>query len=264
MFTLKAYHNPYLRLNQTTMKAVLSITLNHNAQLPPMPLALGIALDRSGSMKGARLSAALEGAMKVVQALDETITFVVVVFERQAQIVFGPATGTPYNKQRAVQAMQSVHATGGTAMSTALNAIVNTLGNDPTRTTKILFLTDGKNEGERRQQLDEAVARCSAANIAIHAWGVGTDWNGTELRSLAQATHGDAGMIPTPNEIEAQFTSALREIRKTALSRVSCGLWSPPGVTITTFQQVYPTLIPLHLEPDAANPRQQTVKLGSF
>src|SRR5579864_6830807 len=124
MFTLNAYHNQYLRLNQTHMKAVLSMTVDSNIQLPPMPLALGIALDRSGSMKGPRLRAALEAAIKVVQALDETVTFVVVVFERQAQVVFGPATGAFPNKQRAIQALQNVYATGGTAMSTALNTIV--------------------------------------------------------------------------------------------------------------------------------------------
>jgi hypothetical protein len=264
MFTVKAYHNKYLRLNQTTMQAVLSIAVDPAVQLVPMPLALGIALDRSLSMTGHKLNAALDGAIKVVQALDETITFVVVVFHTQARIIFGPVAGTPSNKQSAIQAIRSVTATGGTAMSTALNALVNTLGNDPTRTTKILFLTDGKNEGEQRQRLDEAVARCSAANIAIHAWGVGTDWDGAELQSLAEATRGDAGMIPTPHEIESQFSATFKELRKTAASRVRCFLWSPPGVNIRSIQQVYPTIIPLRLEPDAANPRQQSVQLGSF
>lgn len=264
MFIVKAHHNQYLRPHQTTIKAVLSITADPDAQVPPMPLALGIALDRSVSMTGPKLRAALEGATKVVQVLDEATTFVVVIFEKQAQIIFGPATGTPYNKQQAIQAIQSVSAKGGTAMSTALNAIVNKLGNDPTYTTKILFLTDGANQGEPRSRLDEAVARCSAANIAIYAWGVGTDWNAAELRSLAQATRGHADIIPHPHEIATQFTTTFKEIRKTALSRVRCFLWSPPGVTITAIQQVYPSIIPLHLEPDATNPRQQSIQLGSF
>jgi Ca-activated chloride channel family protein len=264
MFTIKTYQNKHLRLNQTNMKALLSIMVDPDTQVPPMPLALGIALDRSASMQGARLSAALGGAIKVVQALDETVTFMVVVFEARAQIVFGPATGTPRNKQHAIQAIQSVSATGGTAMSTALDTIVDTFGNDPTRATKILFLTDGKNETEQRQRLDEAVARCSAANIAIHAWGVGTDWDSAELRSLAQVTRGDAGIIPTPQEIEAHFTASIKEIRKTALSRVHCVFWSPPGVTITTVLQVHPTLLPLRLEPDVTNHLQQSVQLGSL
>ena len=264
MFTIKTYHNQYLRLNAAAMKAVLSISADADVQLPPMPLALGIVLDRSASMTGSRLKAALDGAIQVVQALDETITFVVVVFERQAQIIFGPASGTPYNKQLAIQAIQTVSATGGTAMSTALHAIVDTFGNDPTRTTKILFLTDGKNEGEHRQRLDDAVARCSTTNIAIHAWGVGMNWNAAELRSLAQATRGNADMIPTPDEIQAQFLATFQELRKTTLSRVRCFLWSPPGVTITSVQQVYPTIVSLPLEPDMTNPRQQSVLLGSF
>jgi len=165
MFTIRAYHNQYLRLNETTMKAVLSITVDAHTGVPPMPLALGIALDCSGSMEGSKLRAALDGASKVIQALDETISFIVVVFRAQAQIIFGPAIATSSNKEYAVQAIQGISAMGGTAMSTALNAIVNAFGNDPTRTTKILFLTDGKNESEQRESLDEAAARCSAANI---------------------------------------------------------------------------------------------------
>ncbi len=54
MFTLAAYNNPYLRLNQNTMQAVLSLTLDAATNVAPVPLALGIALDRSGSMEGSQ------------------------------------------------------------------------------------------------------------------------------------------------------------------------------------------------------------------
>jgi uncharacterized protein with von Willebrand factor type A (vWA) domain len=56
-----------------------------------------------------------------------------------------------------------VAANGGTAMSTALNAIVDTFGQDQARAKKILLLTDGKNESERRAALDKAVARKTLA-----------------------------------------------------------------------------------------------------
>jgi hypothetical protein len=71
-------------------------------------------------------------------------------------------------------------------------------------------------------------------------------------------------MIPTPHEIEAQFIATFKEIRKTAFSRVRCFFWSPPGVTITAVQQVYPAIVPFSLEPVPTNPRQQSVQLGSF
>src|SRR5258708_28912572 len=144
------------------------------------------------------MSAARDGAIKVVQSLDETINFLVVTFNNYARVIFGPATGTPENKRRAVQALQAVSSGGGTCMSTALNAVVDRLGQDRTRATKILFLTDGKNEGEKRPVLNEAVARCAAANISGNASGGRTHLDAAELRHIAHATHGTGDINPTP------------------------------------------------------------------
>lgn len=53
-------------------------------------------------------------------------------------------------------------------------------------------------------------------------------------------------------------------MRKTALTNAYMYLWSPVGVKIKSIQQVYPNIVPLGLEPDAANQRQQIVSLGSL
>jgi Ca-activated chloride channel family protein len=264
VFTLAAYNNPYLRVNQNTMQAVLSLTLDPVMQVAPVPLALGIALDRSGSMEGPKMRAARDGAIKVVQSLDASMTFLVVTFNENARVVFGPALATPDNKERAVKALQTVYANGGTRMSTALNTIVQQFGNDQARATKILFLTDGKNEGERRNALDQAVDLCRSANININAWGVGTDWDAAELRHMADATYGTADIIPTPKQVEAAFTASFSEMRKIAITNAHLQLWSPNGVKFTQIQQVYPSLAPLGMELDPTNPHQQIVGIGSF
>jgi Ca-activated chloride channel homolog len=264
VFTLAAYNNPYLRLNQNTMQAVLSLTLDASTHVASAPLALGIALDRSGSMEGPKMRAARDGAIKVVQALEATMTFLVVTFNENARVVFGPALASHDNKERAVKALQAVYANGGTRMSTALNTIVEQFGKDQARATKILFLTDGKNEGELRNMLDQAVDRCTAASININAWGVGTDWDAGELRHMADATHGTADIIPTPKQVESAFAASFSEMRKIAITNARLHLWTPNGVKITQIQQVYPTLAPLGMEQDPSNPRQQIVGIGSF
>ncbi len=264
MFTMTAYNNPYLRVGQATMQAVLSLRLDATVGLAPAPLALAVALDRSGSMEGPKMRAARDGAIKVVQALDADMAFMVVAFNDNARIIFGPALGSDENKRRAIAALQTVNAANGTRMSTALNMIVDKFGQEQSRATKILFLTDGKNEGEQRFNLDRAVDRCTAANISINAWGVGTDWDAGELLHMADATHGSADIIPTPGQVAATFTHAFSEMRKTAITNARLFLWSPAGVKINSIAQVYPNIVPLGLEPDLANPRQQVVALGSF
>lgn len=264
MFSITAYNNQYLRLGQNTMQAVLSISVDASANVPPAPLALGIALDHSGSMDGEKMDAARNGAARVVQALDETMTFMLVSFNHEARILFGPAQGTTENKRRALQSIQSVYASGGTRMSTALNAIVDKLGQKRDWAAKILFLTDGKNEGERRPALNQAVERCTAANISISAWGIGTDWDAAELRYIADATHGSADIIPTPQQVASAFAASFNEMRKTAFTNARLALWSPVGVAVRQVQQVFPTIAPLDLQQDPASPRQQLVALGSF
>jgi Ca-activated chloride channel family protein len=264
MFNITAYNNQYLRLQQNTMQAVLSISVDASANIPPAPLALGIALDHSGSMDGEKMDAARNGAARVVQALDETMTFMLVSFNHEARILFGPALGSTENKRRALQAIQSVYASGGTRMSTALTTIVDKLGQKRDWAAKILFLTDGKNEGERRPALNQAVEKCTAANISISAWGIGTDWDAAELRYIADATHGSADIIPTPQQVASAFAASFNEMRKTAFTNARLVLWSPVGVVVRQIQQVFPTIAPLDLQQDPASPRQQLVALGSF
>lgn len=264
MFQITAYNNQYLRLEQSALQAVLSLTVDPVLNVAPTPLALAIALDRSGSMDGSKMRAARDGAIKVVQALDEQMLFLVVVFNENSRIAFGPALANAENKKRAIQQLQMVHANGGTRMSNALNAIVEKLGQNRDYATKVLFLTDGRNEGEQRALLNQAIERCQNANISISAWGVGTDWDAAELRAMADSTHGTADIIPSPNQVEAAFVAAFREIRKTALTHTRLQLWTPVGVKVQRIQQVFPNLVPLGLEQDPANPRQVIVGLGSF
>ncbi|GHO48799.1 VWA domain-containing protein [Ktedonospora formicarum] len=246
------------------MQAVLSLQLDDTVQLTPAPLALAIALDQSASMSGPKMRAARDGAIKVIEALDENILFLIVPFNDTSNVLFGPALGTPGNKRKATSALQRIDASYGTCMSKALDTIVTCLESEQARACKILFLTDGKNEGEPRARLDAAIERCRAANMSVSAWGVGTDWDAAELRHMADATHGSADIIPHPQQIASAFTASFQEMRKTAIPHARLGLWCPAGVTITHIQQVYPNIVACTSEPDATNPRQVLVSLGSF
>jgi hypothetical protein len=73
------------------------------------------------------------------------MAFMVVAFSDRAETLFGPALGTKENKQHAVQMMQAVAAAGGTAMSTALNAIADTFGQEQSRAKKVLLLPAFRN-----------------------------------------------------------------------------------------------------------------------
>ena len=81
---------------------------------------------------------------------------------------------------------------------------------------------------------------------------------------MAEVTHGSADIIPTPNQIEAAFTTSFSEMRKTAITNTRLHLWSPAGVNITGSHRSIPLSYLWVVEPDPTNPRQQVIALGSF
>ena len=127
----------------------------------------------------------------------------------------------------------------------------------------MLFLTDGENQ-EEKKILHQAVNQCVDSQISIHAWGVGADWDATELRYMAEVTHGSADIIPTPDNLEAAFLHAFQRIRRTALTDVRLLLWAPAEVVIRQIQRIFPTIVSLHPQTNIAHPRQQVIALGSF
>lgn len=149
-------------------------------------------------------------------------------------------------------------------MSHALNTIVQHFGQNVSQALKILFLTDGRNEGEQREELEQAIENCRSNQASISAWGIGTDWDEAELRHMAEATYGSADIIPTPQQVEAAFTTAFLAMRNISVPNARLGLWSPAGVKIQRIEQVYPNIVPLALEADKTNARRQHVSLGPF
>ena len=263
MFDVTSHYNPYLGPNREAMRLVVSLNLPENAQLAHTRVALAIVLDCSGSMAGEKIRAACDGAIKVVQELDEQFSFAVIAFTHEARVIYGPAEGIHGHKQRAIQAIQRLRADGGTSMSSALQAVIQSF--DPYRewARTVLFLTDGQN-GDKKDQFLKTIEQCVRERIGIYAWGVGSDWNADELRALAERTHGRADIIPRPDQIEAAFRQTFNQIRQTALTNVRFALWTPEEVSVQQVEQAYPTMVKLDIQPDGANPRQQIISLGSF
>ncbi|HEY4384239.1 MAG TPA: vWA domain-containing protein [Ktedonobacteraceae bacterium] len=263
MFDITSHYNPYLGPNRENMRLVVSLNLSDQIQLAPARMALAIVLDCSGSMQGEKIKAACAGAIKVIEELDEQFSFVVIAFSNTARVIYGPAEGIHGHKQRAIEVVRKVQASGGTKMGKALKAVIEAFAPYHEWARTVLFLTDGQN-GETKNEFMQAVEQCVRERISIYAWGVGTDWNADELRALAEKTHGRADIIPQPQQIEAAFRQTFHQIRQTALTNVRFAIWTPEEVKVQQVQQAYPTLVDLALSPDSANPRQQIVSLGSF
>ncbi|NWJ47511.1 MAG: VWA domain-containing protein [Chloroflexi bacterium] len=266
MFDVSAYQNPYLRTGASTMQAVVSLSLEDSGPVKTgsMPLALSIIIDRSGSMEGQKIEAAKDAAIRVIQSADPSTAFMVVTFNETANVIVPPTSATTESKTRAIAAIRNIYSNGGTCMSTGLAAVAREMSSAQGRARKILFLTDGKNEGEKRNILDKAVQRVKEADIEVSAWGMGVDWDENELKYIANETKGSADIIPSPDQIAGAFGFAFSEMQKITATNVRLNLWTPVGVTIKAVQQVYPSILPLTGTPNPDSPRITEFKLGSF
>src|SRR5262249_45490786 len=202
---------------------------------------LGFIVDTSGSMQGDRLDAVKGAVQRAIGLLDESVTFFVVAFQHEAQLVCSPAPATPANKSAAVARLDGLRAGGGTAMSTGLALARSLFARQPDAIRRAIFLTDGKNESETRGAVPFEL-KSSIDKFECDCWGVGTDWQVGEVQEIARALMGKASLIPEPAGIEAAFREAVAKAQSKTIKDVRVRLWTPVGTRFAFFKQVNPTI----------------------
>jgi hypothetical protein len=125
------------------------------------------------------------------------------------------------------------------------------------------LLTDGKNQHEEDWVLDEAVSVCDGL-FQCDARGLGADWDVDELRKVATALLGTVDIIPSPEEMEAEFTRLTAAAMDKQIGQVSLRLWTPKGSAIEFVKQVAPSLDDLTARGQPVNPLTADFPLGAW
>jgi len=156
------------------------------------PVALAVAIDRSGSMnervEGRRkLSYAQEGIAQILRQLKANDQLAVIAFDTAAETVIPlqPATDTETIRRR-VFAMQ---AWGGTDVNAGLQAVYRQLQSAPENARcHAIFLTDGLSD--THVDAERWAGVFSEAGMTVSAAGIGEEIDEQTLRSLSQGTGG--------------------------------------------------------------------------
>src|SRR6185312_3976912 len=112
-----------------------------------------------------------------------------------------------------------------------------------------ILLTDGHNQHETAEQLG-AILRACEGRFLCDSRGVGEDWSGTELRTIASALLGTADGLPDPAELVDDFRS---------MTEAALGLWTPAGSTIRFVKQAFP-----HVEDLTGRRRDVSPRVGDY
>lgn len=152
-------------------------------------LAIGVALDVSGSMAGPKLDSAKESLLKLVDHLAAGDTLAVVAFGSGVEVVLPAIKMDAAGKNSARAKIARINHNGSTNLSGGLFKVLDLLhGVDagPTTIKRALLFTDGQaNMGVQGKELVAASAKYTKG-VGIATFGYGKDHDSDMLVALAQ------------------------------------------------------------------------------
>ena len=174
------------------------------------PAALEIVLDRSGSMSGDRLEAAKGAIEALIDRLDPTDSFGLVVFDDEVQVAVpaGPLT----DKEGVRQLVRGIYPGGMTNLSGGLMRGLQEVRRVQGRgTATVVLLSDGHaNHGVTAAgDLETIAAGGRAKGVTTSTVGMGLDYDETLLAALSK---GGAGNAHFAEEADAAGAAVASEV----------------------------------------------------
>lgn len=261
-FAAAVYQNEFLPAGGTDVNAIVSVTCQGAGTAGRAGSGSAgeiIIIDTSGSMGQASLAAAKRAAQAALAQIVDGTYFAVVsgngaAFLAYPHVQSGPGL-VPMNagtRAGAAAAIGALRSGGGTAIGTWLDLAGILFRSVPEIVQRhAILLTDGENN-EPSAVLDQAIAR-AAGLYQCDCRGVGVDWKVSEIRRIAQTLLGTVDIIPTPDQMEAEFEAMMRASMSRGVADAQLRVWTPLGAQILFVRQVSPTVEDLTARRTAVN-----------
>ena len=193
---------------------------SESAQRAPLDLAL--VIDRSGSMSGDPLKAALESSVRIIQGLRSDDRIAVVAFDDHVQVVQPlVAIGDAHDL---VNRVRQIDSGGSTALFDGWQEGVKQLAPfvKKERIARVILLTDGQaNHGlVDEAKIFEHVAKAAGASITTSTVGLGHGFNETLLTGMAKAGEGAANFGQTADDLSEAFEEQFAILSNSFLRQV--------------------------------------------
>jgi Ca-activated chloride channel family protein len=212
------------------------------------PLNLTLVLDRSTSMRGARLDKVKVAAHQIIDQLSADDILSIVSFSDRADVLIPAA---PIKDKMSLRSMVSImRAEGGTEIYHGLSAGIaecrRYLG--PRMVNHVILLTDGRTYGGEEACL-ELAQQAERDGIGISAMGIGEEWNDVFLDSLASSTGGTSAYINSPAAVVRFLNDRVRSLGDSFAERLNLTIAPDADVVLESVFKLTPNPQPLQIRP---------------
>ncbi len=219
-----------------------------------LPLNLGLVLDRSTSMKGARLQQVKEAARYIVDQMGPEDVLSLVAFGDRAELVLPGRRGV--DKALARSAISSVRSGGGTEILQGLQLGLQEVerwrtGGPFGQVSHLILLTDGQTYGDEEGCLEMAKL-AGERRIPITTMGIGSDWN-DDLLDYVSSLSGAPGAsiyIDSNAKIAQVFHDRIHSLASIFAHSLTLSIHLADKVSLKEAYQVSPQISKLHFADD--------------
>ena len=246
--TIKSSHKQLRALpDKQLVYLLLKVAPAETADRKRAPLNISLVIDRSTSMRGARLNQVKAAAGLLVEKLSAGDTISIVTFSDRAQVVI-PAQKVG-NKVALVSRINSIIASGATEIYQGLQAgmreLRKTRGEE--LVNHLILLTDGHTYGDSEQCLllaEEAADK----GVSMTAFGLGTEWNDEFLDAIVAPSGGRSAFIELPRQIIAYLEGQIDGLGSMFAQNIQFKHRFPQDVSIRFAFKVSPFVQPVPVE----------------
>ncbi len=156
-----------------------------------------------------------------------------------------------------------MRAFGGTRISNWLHLALDQFRARPGGIRQALLLTDGQNDAGDSAPLQSVLTQCEGV-FQCDCRGVGTDWQVEQLRKIAGKLLGTVDIIPSPQQIDADFHAILEKALSKTVSDVFLRLWTPQGARVKFCKEVSPAIVDLTARAREVKPQMREYPTGAW
>lgn len=201
------------------------------------PMNLAVVLDRSGSMQGAKLEKAKQGACVAIDQLADDDFFSLIIFDNDAEVLLPTErVGGERDRESLKSRINRIRTGGGTAIHAGVKLGAQQLRKHLDRefVNRVVLLSDGlANVGPSKPHDLASLGReLRQEGMSVTTIGLGDDYNEDLMTALAEASNANYYYVRDAEKLPGIFAEELGAARTLVARGVTIRITVPDGVKL--------------------------------